>query len=156
MKYFILFCSLIFVIFADAKDALLLHLLPTQIKPTGKPQRSVQTAMKEFVDYTDDLANVQESNTHPPYILIVTEPSIMEEEKENIRQITVYCDGYRYVCSSILQALGILYKIYWVFGVSYPPSTHNVWMVIQKYFFKMTFKGEAISPAGTKFLKKLS
>lgn len=132
-------------------------MLPALLKPTGKPQRTVATAQKEFVRYTDDIAKVQIPDKQPPLILIVTEPSTSEEDdKEKIKQIIVNCDGHKYERTTVVQAIAVAYKFCWLFGVAYPKSCNNVWMVIQKFFFKMSYRGESCSPDANNFLKKLS
>lgn len=145
--------------FTDAKNALLLHLLPVYIKPTGRPQRTIATAQSNFVVYTHDASSINEPDKHAPYILIVTEDAPTETDKhkhkEKIKQILVYGDKKRYECSSVLQALAATYHFIWLFEIEYEKSVINCWMVIQKYFFNMTFDGELCSPAANKLIKSL-
>lgn len=106
--------------------------------------------------YTSDIASVKESKTQPPYILIVTPDLPEDQQKENIGQIIVYLDGHRYSCSSVQQALALTYKSIWLFGVKYHSSVQNVWMVIQKFFFKMSYQTEIWSPEAKQLVKVLS
>ncbi|KAL5289762.1 hypothetical protein ACFFRR_009657 [Megaselia abdita] len=69
----------------DSKNALLLHLLPALIKPTGRPQQS------NFLAYTSDVASVRKEQT--PYILVVTEDVADDQKVDTIKQITVFVDG---------------------------------------------------------------
>lgn len=79
-----------------------------------------------------------------------------DQQKENIEQIIVYLDGHRYLCSTVKQALALTYKSLWLFGVKYHTSVTNVWMVIQKFFFKMSFPNEIWSPEAKQLVKVLS
>lgn len=137
----------------------MLHLLPAYIKPTGKPQRTIATSQSNFVCYAHDVASVKEPLKHAPYILIITEnapsPSDQHSYKEKISQILAYGDRKRYECSSVLQALAAVYHFHWLFEVEYDISVNNIWMVIQKHFFKMSFRGEVCSPAANKLIKSL-
>lgn len=149
MKYFFL------LFFLDCKNALLLHLLPCLAKPTGKPQLSIATAQKNCVEYCTNIEEVNFTAKKSPFILILEEYANLEEEKEAIVQILAVCDSKKYICSSVIQALAIVYKYHWLFEVKYERSCHNSWMVIQKYFFDMTYKEETCSPAVNKILKKI-
>uniref|UniRef100_T1H2S2 Uncharacterized protein n=1 Tax=Megaselia scalaris TaxID=36166 RepID=T1H2S2_MEGSC len=146
-----------YVMFSDAKNALLLFLLPTYLKPTGKPQQSIATAQNNFILYTSNVAKLQISGDHPPCLIILVEndDEATEGDKEKIVQIIAYFDGNKYICSTIIEALGAVYKFYWLFGISYPKSTNNTWMVIQKYFYKMSYAGESQSPNSAKLLSAL-
>lgn len=133
-------------------------MLPSYLKPTGKPQQSIATAQNNFVLYTSDVAKLQMSADHPPCLIILVEndDEATEGDKENILQIIAYFDGNKYICSTVVEALGAVYKFYWLFGITYPKSTNNTWMVIQKYFYKMHYIGESQSPNSTCLLSALS
>lgn len=141
--------------FIDAKDALILHLLPALLKPTGRPQLPIVTAQQDFMYYTVDPSrsiDVQKL----PHIIIVTDCVVGHYAKESVSEIIVCCGQSRYHCSSVKEALGVLFKCYWLFGIPYPRSINNVMMGIQKYFFNMSYLGETCSPTVNKILKRLT
>lgn len=143
--------------FLDAKNALLLYLFPSLIKPTGRPQQSILTSQMDFVVYSSDVANLNIRKDQPPCLIIrvANDDESTEGDKEDILQILAYGDGNKYICSTIVEAVGVIFKYYWVFGVNYPKSTNNMWMIIQKFFYNMEFDGETISPDARTFLEKL-
>lgn len=144
-----------FIFFIDAKNALLLYLLPTYVKPSGKPQLSIATAQQDLIQYIENAAALDISAKQSPIMVIVDDSKTFETEKECISQILVCCDGKKYVTSSIIQALSVMYKYIWLFDLKYPRSCQNIWIVFQKYFFDMTYIGEASSPNATGLTKRL-
>lgn len=145
----------VFYSILDAKDALLLYLLPTYTKPSGRPQLSIATAQEDFIHYIENAAALDISLKQSPLMVIIDDSTTLETEKEFISQIIVCCDGKKYICCSVIQALSIMYKYFWLFELKYPRSCQNVWIVIQKYFFDMTYIGESCSPTATGLIKRL-
>lgn len=96
--------------------------MPAFTKPTGKPQCPLLTAQTDFVQYTEDVATHTLGNKQAPVLLIVEKSTSLEDSKENIEQMVLCCEDRRYICSSIAQALGIMFKYFWLFHVYYPSS----------------------------------
>lgn len=53
----------------------------------------------------------------------------------NPEEIMVYFDGIRYQLYSILRALEVCLKIFFVFNLNYPAESVLVWSFIKQYFF---------------------
>lgn len=113
------------------------------------------TAQQDFLYYTVDASRTTDAQKHP-HIVIITDCVVGHYAKESISEIIVCCGSSRYTCSSVKEALAVLYKTFWVFGIPYPKSINNVMMGIQKYFFNMAYLGETCSPTVNKTIKRLS
>lgn len=70
--------------------------------------------------------------TFQPSLLIIGE----------LEQICVIYDEIYYKTDSILSALDICFKLFFVLNLKYSPQSAQVWQFIQKYFFEISVDGE--------------
>lgn len=125
----------------------MLHILPSLLKPTGRPQRSVLDAINSFVAYFKDAKDLDNSDN--PRIVLIG-PTIFD-----INQVAVNFQNLNYICENSLQALDIVFRCYWIFDKSYPTAANNVFIFIQQFFYGIQLQSQISSPSVKKLVKIL-
>lgn len=65
-----------------------------------------------------------------PFIIIIGQLS-------NQKDILVYFDDIKYKILTIQRAVDVVFKIFHVFNLSYPPESYMVWLFIQKLLYNV-------------------
>lgn len=82
---------------------------------------------------TNISATAPKKKLEQPYILCIG------DDIYHLNQFYVVMEETTYSATSFLHAVEIAFKIYNLFGFSYPYQSYNVWLFIQKYFFDLHF-----------------
>lgn len=64
----------------------------------------------------------------------------------NPTEIIIYFDEIKYTFFSVIKAIDLCFKMYRVFNIEYPIESLNVWLFIQRYFFKIKSKFDKSCP----------
>ncbi|KAL5274165.1 hypothetical protein ACFFRR_000749 [Megaselia abdita] len=139
----------------DAKSAITLHLLPTILKPTGRPQLPVLTAQESLATFVTDIRKLVIENKQQPRVIVVFEFMTGKKAFEKVLQIVFYMEGNYYIVNTVLEAIEHMFMAHFVFFIDFNKAAHNCMHFIMKYFFNMQYVGEKCSPATTKLLKRL-
>lgn len=142
-------------IFSDARDALVLYLLPAVCKPTGRPQLPVSEAQEYFLRFVTDVRHVKQPKKKTPHVTVVFKSVTGASAFQEVIQVVLYMEGKYYMPTSVVHALEEMYASFWLFGIKYHPASRNAMHFIQKHFLKMSYINEKCSPATTKLLSIL-
>lgn len=127
----------------------MIYFLATILKPSGRNQATISEAQESLIRYATDAKNVSVENKKEPFLIC------MGKNKFDVNKVLVYFDGVFFKCNTFLHALEICFKIYSLFNIMYPKASTNVWLFIQKYFYKMTFPNQKINPNIFRLISKL-
>lgn len=75
-----------------------------------------------------------------PYLLV------QGEHLTNIQNTYIVIDKVHFKCDSTLKALDILFKLFYVLKIEYPPQSEHIWRLIQTGIFKIKEEGEKLIP----------
>jgi len=83
-----------------------------------------------------------------PFIIVIGQLSSQKD-------ILVYFDDIKYKILTIQRAVDVVFKIFHVFNLSYPPESYNVWLFIQKLFYNIHDKLDQPQPLISLILAEL-
>ena len=68
---------------------------------------------------------------------LVLHPCIITIEEKKLVDFCVYFDAIFYKCQTLLNALDLLFKVYHVLNLNYPPEAEPLWLFIQQALFQI-------------------
>lgn len=134
---------------SDTHNACFVYFLPTILKSSGKKQTTIRESQYSLIRYVIDAREVEIENKKEPFLLSIG------KNKYDVVDVIVYFDGIYYKCNTFLHALETCFKIYMVFNIEYPKASHNVWLFIQTYFYKIKYPNQKINPNIHRLIAKL-
>ncbi|XP_026675807.1 uncharacterized protein LOC108254582, partial [Diaphorina citri] len=88
-------------------------------------------------------------NTLQPYIICVG-PNILEVSKS-----VIVCNDIQYEQPDVIKAVDRLFKIFHATHTSYPAESYDIWLFIQKAFFKINTKYDQVGGALSLLLQQV-
>ncbi|XP_024883588.1 uncharacterized protein LOC112462188 [Temnothorax curvispinosus] len=105
---------------AESMDAFICHIkIPGELEKVKRRRQERAAKLKDTVQ---------------PYIIVIG-PQLTA-----IEAFYIIIDDIMYKMENVLKAVDILYKIFQVLNVKYPPACEQVWLFIQKYIYGRTTK----------------
>lgn len=96
--------------------------------------KNVATATTQdlFVHFSPTAAELSNKKVEMfPYVAVIG-----KAEVPSIEQVLVVFAATKYICKNPLDAIELCFKAYWLFDIKYPRETHNVWIFIERDYFK--------------------
>ncbi|XP_032689892.1 uncharacterized protein LOC116853124 [Odontomachus brunneus] len=110
---------------AESIDAFICHIkIPGDLEIVKRRRRENANKLKE---------------TLQPYIIAIG------SQLTAIEAFYIIIDDIMYKMENVLKAVDILYKIFQVLNVKYPPACEQIWLFIQKYIYERTTKWDKYS-----------
>lgn len=89
-------------------------------------------------------AKVQKSTIQP--CLIALGQNLFES-----KHFYTFCDGIMYKFNSIIAAVDICFKLFYVLNLEYPLKSHNAWMFFERNVYKMKTSSSNLLPKMIEF-----
>lgn len=150
---------IIIFIFKDQKNITLLFILHALVPPTAKFSRvvagkktpgkytikdsqnsfflhgqTVAACVEKIKNMTTEGAPIQ------PFILLVGDAI------NKPRHILVFVDGVKYMFNTVLEAVDICFKVFFIFELAYPTASQHIWQLIQQFFYEIETPFDIVLP----------
>lgn len=113
---------------------------------------------KYFSQITGDVSKVRESvklaalqnnQTVQPYIILVG-------KLEKIQEIYFCLDSTLFQLNTVLEAIDVCFKAFFVFQLHYPVDSQHIWFLIQRGIYEIVTKQDVIFPSIEFVMSKLT